>query len=190
MSNNLRIALVGDYDPAVLAHKAIPIAIQLASEHRQIEIEGRCIQTSEIDDASRTLLLGLAEADHTETNSEAKLPLITALACSLVEKEGELTLERDSILFRSYGSGRVHEGYRCTYGPDPAYERTLFGGDFRVDPPVDNGEVREAELHGHPFYVGTLFQPERRALKAELPPLVSEFIGGSLREASNNHGPI
>jgi CTP synthase (UTP-ammonia lyase) len=38
------------------------------------------------------------------------------------------------------------------------------------------GEVRAVELEGHPFYVGTLFQSERRALKGEAPPLVVAFV--------------
>jgi len=31
-------------------------------------------------------------------------------------------------------------------------------------------------LDTHPFYVGSLFQPERRALRAELHPLVRAFL--------------
>ena len=40
-----------------------------------------------------------------------------------------------------------------------------------------DGQVRGGELRSHPFFVGTLFQPERRALKGELPPLAREFVG-------------
>jgi CTP synthase (UTP-ammonia lyase) len=39
-----------------------------------------------------------------------------------------------------------------------------------------NGEVRGVELEGHPFYVAALFQPERRALRGEAPPLVAAFV--------------
>ncbi len=31
------------------------------------------------------------------------------------------------------------------------------------------------ELQGHPFFVATLFQPERRALLGMTPPLVKAF---------------
>ena len=51
----------------------------------------------------------------------------------------------------------------------------MFNGDFRITARDLNGDVRAAELHGHPFFVGTLFQPERRALVGELPPLARAF---------------
>jgi CTP synthase (UTP-ammonia lyase) len=44
----------------------------------------------------------------------------------------------------------------------------------------ESGEVRAVELRGHPFFIGTLFQPERTALKGELHPLVAAFIQAAL----------
>jgi CTP synthase (UTP-ammonia lyase) len=38
------------------------------------------------------------------------------------------------------------------------------------------GEVRAIELDNHPFFIATLFQPERAALKDQLPPLVKAFV--------------
>jgi CTP synthase (UTP-ammonia lyase) len=32
------------------------------------------------------------------------------------------------------------------------------------------------ELDGHPFFVTTLFQPERAALRGEVPPIVTAFL--------------
>jgi CTP synthase (UTP-ammonia lyase) len=32
------------------------------------------------------------------------------------------------------------------------------------------------ELRDHPFFIGTLFQPERAALRGETPPLVKAFV--------------
>ena len=40
----------------------------------------------------------------------------------------------------------------------------------------ETGEVRAVELHGLPFLVATLFQPERAALKGEAAPLVGTFV--------------
>jgi CTP synthase (UTP-ammonia lyase) len=36
--------------------------------------------------------------------------------------------------------------------------------------------VRAVELDGHPFFVATLFQPERAALKGKSAPLVVAFV--------------
>ncbi|HEY3517054.1 MAG TPA: hypothetical protein VGL98_08400 [Gammaproteobacteria bacterium] len=41
---------------------------------------------------------------------------------------------------------------------------------------VDKGSVRAVELAYHPFFIGTLFQPERAALHGQLPPLVRAFV--------------
>ena len=39
-----------------------------------------------------------------------------------------------------------------------------------------DGDIRGLELEGHPFYVITLFQPERAALRGVLPPIVGSFV--------------
>src|ERR1051326_1230992 len=110
-------------------------------------------------------VLGMARIAHAELDPGASHPLISALSCSLVDAEEELTLEPESLLRRSYGTTRVREQYRCSYGPNPEYENKLFAAEFRVTARNAGGQVRGGELHGHPFFVGTLFQPERRALK-------------------------
>ncbi|HEX9940267.1 MAG TPA: hypothetical protein VGB15_24245 [Longimicrobium sp.] len=38
------------------------------------------------------------------------------------------------------------------------------------------GDVRSMELRDHPFFIGTLFQPERAALRDHMPPLVRAFV--------------
>ena len=39
-----------------------------------------------------------------------------------------------------------------------------------------DGVLRAIELDGHPFFVGTLFQPERAALDGATPPLVRALL--------------
>ncbi len=228
VSQTFRIALVGDYDPSVLAHQAIPVALQLAADHHHAAVQWDWLHTSQIEDAAKALrgyngiwcvpaspyvntqgaldairfareqgkpflgtcggfqhalieyarnVAGLAAADHAETNPAAALPLISRLSCSLVEKEMELALAEGSLIARSYGSTRTSETYRCNFGPNPAYQRGLFGGALRATAHDQQGEVRAGELTAHPFFEGTLFQPERRSLRGELPPLVRDFVG-------------
>jgi CTP synthase (UTP-ammonia lyase) len=38
------------------------------------------------------------------------------------------------------------------------------------------GEVRAVELSGHPFFIATLFQPERAALRGIEHPLITAFV--------------
>ena len=149
-------------------------AIRVARE-RRLPFLGTCggFQHALLEYARN--VLGMADAAHGEIDPEGSRLLIAPLKCSLVETRAEMLLEPGSILSESYGAPRVVEGYRCSYGPNPEYEDVLFAGDFWVTARGLDGEVRAGELRGHPFFVGTLFQPERRALEGELPPVVREF---------------
>jgi CTP synthase (UTP-ammonia lyase) len=151
-------------------------AIRLARE-RQVPYLGTCggFQHALMEYAKN--VLGMPNPEHAELSPGAEQPLIAALSCSLIEKAEEIILEPDSLLHKSYGTTRIREEYRCSYGPNPFHENTLFAGDLRVTARDTNGEVRGGELRGHPFFVGTLFQPERRVLKGEVPPIVQEFVG-------------
>ncbi len=231
MSQSLRVALVGDYDPSVPAHQAIPLALQLAADHHHATLQWDWLHTSQIEDAATTLrsyqgiwcipaspyantqaaldairfareqgipflgtcggfqhtlieyarnVAGLGAADHAETNPEASILLISQLSCSLVEKEMELVLAEGSVIGRSYGTATTAERYLCNYGPNPLYQQELFSGPLRATAHDLDGEVRGGELSTHPFFVGTLFQPERRSLRGELPPLVRDFVGSMI----------
>src|ERR1043166_1777744 len=50
------IALVGDYSPLVVAHRAIPIALDLAQRANDVEVAWRWVPTREIHDAARDLI--------------------------------------------------------------------------------------------------------------------------------------
>ena len=150
-------------------------AIRFARE-RQVPFLGTCggFQHALMEYARN--VLGMANIDHAELAPGSPHPLIAALTCSLVDEEAEVILEPESLMHKSYGTTRIREQYRCSYGPNPEHENALFAEELRVTARDAGGQVRGGELGGHPFFVGTLFQPERRALKGELPPLVREFV--------------
>ncbi len=119
---------------------------------------------------------GMREAEHAETDPGAAVALIAPLACSLVEQSDEILLSDSGRIRAVYGSPRITEGYHCSYGLNREYEARLFGENLRATARDSNGEVRGVELEGHPYYVAVLFQPERRALRGEVPPLVAAFV--------------
>jgi len=227
MSTRLRIALVGDYNPAVIAHQAIPLALDLSSADLGVQLSSDWVATAAIRNAAKDLaayhgiwcvpaspyesmqgaldaiqfareqqipflgtcagfqhalleyarsVLRMKDADHAESNPGAVNPVISRLSCSLVEVQSEIVLVPNSILHQSYGTLTVTEGYHCNYGPSKEWEALLFDGTFRVAARDAAGEVRGGELQGQRFFVGTLFQPERRARKGEVPPIVREFV--------------
>ncbi len=48
----------------------------------------------------------------------------------------------------------------CSYGLNHEYLEVLTANGLRFSGFDDTGQVRIAELPGHPFFLGTLFQPE------------------------------
>ncbi|WP_293763867.1 CTP synthase [uncultured Aquitalea sp.] len=221
-----RIALVGDYDPAVPAHQAIPLALQLAAKAESMQVEMAWLATDAIKDAATlqgfdaiwcvpaspyrsmngALLairharehglpflgtcggfqhavleyarnaLGWTDAEHAETAPDAARAVIAPLACALVETEGEVRFSAGSRLAAAYAQAGAQEGYRCRYGLNPAFAEALTRGPLRATAFDEEGEVRGVELDHHPFFVATLFQPERAALRGICPPLARALL--------------
>jgi len=119
---------------------------------------------------------GIPGADHAETNPEGSALVLTRLSCALVEKSGTVHFARGSLLHAAYGGKPATEGYRCNYGFNPSYRPAFEAAGLRFTSWDDAGEIRGAELPSHPFFAGVLFQPERAALRGEVPPLVLAFV--------------
>ena len=122
-----------------------------------------------------------AEADHAESNPSSSLPLIARLACSLVEQEDHIVLHEGSRIRQIYGRAEIVEPYRCSFGLNPRYEATLDDGQLRFTGRDAGGEVRVFELADHPFFIGTLFQPERSALRGQIHPLICAYVEALFR---------
>jgi CTP synthase (UTP-ammonia lyase) len=224
----LAIGLIGDYDPGVTAHRAIPLALELAGRELTVAIEPVwlhtttiaalgtgglarfhglwCVPASPYADTDAALeairfarsaprpflgscggfqhavleaarhLLGMPGAAHAELEPDAADPVITPLACALVDRAGTLALAPGSRLARAYGRVETVEEYHCSYGLAPGLERRLADAGFAVAARDPAGEVRALELAGHPFFVTTLFQSERQALRGTAPPIVRAFL--------------
>ncbi len=223
----LRVALIGDYNPGVIAHQAIPEALRLASLAAGSEVQPVWTHTSTItgrdgefdefdgiwcvpaspyaneDGAFAAIrfarehgvpflgtcagfqhaliefarnISGIRAAAHQETAPDAAQLIITKLACSLVEQTEELLLASGGIVRRAYGVERITEGYRCNFGVNPEFEALFLENGFHAAARDLAGDLRAVELTTHPFFVATLFQHERRALRGEHSPLADAFV--------------
>jgi CTP synthase len=221
----VRIALVGDFSPDVIAHRAINESMRLATSIAHVE--PHWVHTSSLRHGDEELLrtvrgvwcvpnspyvntngalsaiewartrgvpflgtcggfqhaliefvrtvLGHASAAHAELDPNAASPLIARLACSLVEKSERIQPTGHGRFAQWFGAERT-EGFCCSFGLNPAWEKLLADSPLEIVARGETGEVRAVELRGHPFFVGTLFQPERTALRGELHPIVAAFM--------------
>ncbi len=222
----MRIALIGDYNPEVTAHQAIPKAIALAADGGDVKTEWLdtesalnanldgyagfwCVPASpyrSMDGALRVIryarenqrpflgtcggcqhavlefarsVLNISAAGHKESDPGTSEPVITNLSCALIEADEVLQTIPGTRLHEIYGSDSINETYRCSYGLNESYLPRIEQAGLRVGVRGPNGESRAVELAGHPFFLGTLYQPERSALKGDKHPLISAFVAAA-----------
>jgi len=218
----IKIALVGDFNPDVTAHQAIPKALALAGGN-DVQPEWLATEAAEaapLDDyagfwcvpaspyrsmegALRVIrfarenqrpflgtcggcqhavlefarnVLHIVKAGHKESDPTTPEPVITNLACSLIEAAETLHVVKGTRFHAIYGVDEIGETYHCSYGLNPDYIPQLEKGGLRVGILGPNGEPRAVELASHPFFFGTLFQPERSSLTGQRHPLVTAFV--------------
>lgn len=238
----VRIALIGDYSPTVIAHRAIPPALALAGTAASCIVDGIwsptesvadweakdfesydgfwCVSASPYRDPAGAMrairfarrqhrpflgtcggfqhalleyarnVLGMVHADHAESNPAAQLPLIAPLSCGLVEQSAAVVFEPGSKLGNLYGCRRTIEEYHCRYGLNPAFSNAIASSEMRIAARDEAGDVRAIELAGHPFFVATLFQPERSGLRNTLHPLIRGFVAACAAAAANSASPV
>ncbi|AZF49229.1 CTP synthase [Pseudomonas sp. R2-7-07] len=222
----LHLALIGDYNPDVIAHQAIPVALQQAAQVLKLSVKVQwldtdtitataslhgfdgfwCVPASPYRDTEGALrairfareqrrpflgtcggfqhavleyarnVLGWADAEHGELVPGAKRAVITPLSCALVEADDTVRLEPYTRIAQAYGSLDIHEGYRCRYGINPEFAHALLEGAMIASGHDAANDLRAVELLNHPFFVATLFQPERTALKGITPPLAIALL--------------
>lgn len=150
--------------------------IRFARE-RQIPFLGTCggFQHMLIEFARNAV--GLHEAEHAEENPAASVLLVAPLTCSVSEKTYIFKLKPGTKVSAIYGTEEIAEQYGiCNYGLNPGYASLLEQAGMRIAGVDGNGEIRIMELDGHPFFIGTLYQPERSAFKKITHPLMKSFL--------------
>ncbi|WP_455918182.1 CTP synthase C-terminal region-related (seleno)protein [Pseudomonas cerasi] len=229
-ASTLHLALIGDYNPDVTAHQAIPVALQQAADALNLNVHVQWLDTDSItpttqlhmfdgfwcvpaspyrdtDGALRAIrfarehkrpflgtcggfqhavleyarnVLGWADAEHGELAPHAKRAVITPLSCALVEATDTVRLAPYTRIAEAYGTLDIHEGYRCRYGINPEFANALLESDLIPSGHDSASDLRAIELLDHPFFVATLFQPERAALKDVTPPLAIALLKACL----------
>ncbi|HEX3712183.1 MAG TPA: hypothetical protein VHV09_05280 [Trebonia sp.] len=127
---------------------------------------------------------GLVEVENAEVTPDAAEHLIVPLECSLTGHEEAVMVVPGTLAAKASGPGRRTERYHCSFGLNPAYLDTLAAGGLRFSGFDDSGQVRIAELPGHPFFLGTLFQPELQGDGTQPHPVIRALAEAAVRHAS------
>jgi len=124
--------------------------------------------------------LGISDAESSEVNPNARSAVIVPLSCTMVEKGEPLHVAKDSQLRAIYGRATADETYHCSYGFNLDFLPAFRNGHMRFTVWNAAHEPRAMELAGHPFFIGTAFQPERSSLRDEGHPIISSFVAAAL----------
>lgn len=121
-------------------------------------------------------LAGIA-AMHAERDPDAPSPVIAPLACSLIGEEREVRSVPGTRLAGIVGTDPFIGFHWCNYGLAESYESALEAAGVVISARAPDAGVEAIELEGHPFFIGTLFQPQVGALSGQaLHPLISAFV--------------
>ncbi|MDP9074191.1 MAG: hypothetical protein M3N98_08460 [Actinomycetota bacterium] len=118
---------------------------------------------------------GLTGVGNAEEVPEATELLIVPLRCSLLGEEATITIAPATAAARAMGEGRSSERFFCRYGLNPAYTEVLRDHGLVFSGCDDTGDPRVVELPGHPFFIGSLFQPELSSDPTWVHPLIAAF---------------
>jgi CTP synthase (UTP-ammonia lyase) len=127
---------------------------------------------------------GLTAVENAEVTPDAAEHLIVPLECSLRGHEEAVMVVPGTLAATVSGPGRRTERYHCSFGLNPAYLDTLASHGLRFSGFDDSGQVRIAELPGHPFFIGTLFQPELQGDGTQPHPIIRALAEAAVRHAS------
>lgn len=120
-------------------------------------------------------LAGIRDAAHAEYGPGGT-PVITLLECSLLDQTITVDIAPGSLLDRLYGARRVVEHTTCSYGLAPKVQHIAGEYGMRVAATDATGEVRAIERIDHPFFVGTLYQPQLRSAPGAPHPIFAGLL--------------
>lgn len=156
-----------------------------AIEHarvRGIPLLGTCGGFQHVVHEHARHVLGLSDVDAGD-DSETGNPLITKLACSLVDQTMEVSLREGSRVQRMYGSMIARETYYCSYGLRREREAELERSGLRISGRDTESEPRVVERDDHPFFVASLFVPQIQSRPERPHPLLVAFVEAARTKA-------
>ena len=132
---------------------------------------------------------GLGAVANAEESPSAPEQLIVPLACSLLGEEATIVIAPGTRAAEVMGAGPSTERFFCRYGLNPEYAAALVAHGLVFSGCDELGDVRVAELPGHPFLLASLFQPELSSDENWAHPLIAAFAHAVRDRAASPAGP-
>jgi CTP synthase (UTP-ammonia lyase) len=129
--------------------------------------------------------LGRKDLEHGEDAPGAPKQLITGVACPVPNRSSDapklsgalrIHLREGSRAREIAGTDRIEEEYFCNFELNPEYDDLFDESGLEFTGFGDRGESRIFEIPDHPFYIATLFQPQRRSRPGSPHPLAVGFV--------------
>jgi CTP synthase (UTP-ammonia lyase) len=164
------------------------IAAARTARERAIPFLGTCggFQYALVEFARDVCGLDVGHAEYLpgDQRSDPGKFLIIPLACSLVGHEGAVRVTPGTLAERILGVERTIERYHCSFGLNPDYLGTLSEHGLDFTGHDEDGQVRIAELPGHPFFLATLFQPELAGDGTRPHPIIRALAAAAVARAA------
>ena len=84
---------------------------------------------------------------------------------------------------------QIREEYFCNFELNPDYDELFEEHGLEFTGFGDRGDSRILEIPEHPFFIGTLFQPQRRSRPEKPHPLVVAFVEAASRKPARRGEP-
>ncbi|MEU2900742.1 hypothetical protein ABZ690_30730 [Streptomyces sp. NPDC006967] len=165
--------------------KGVHIAVRHAREH-QVPLLGTCggFFSALIEHAQN--VLQLPEAMGVDEDPEKLMPLVTPLKCSFRGEMAPLKVKEDSRLAGIYGTTEVEEIFHCDYGLTDTFMDAANQGSLQLSAWDVDGAPRALEITGHPFFMGSLFQPELSSAPGAEHKIIKAFLAAVRTQATAN----
>jgi CTP synthase (UTP-ammonia lyase) len=134
---------------------------------------------------------GIEDGQHGDYGVTGGTPVIVRVACPVANRAPgaaalsgpiHLTLDRTSQVSQIYdGRADVDEEFACNWELNPEFRGALEKAGLRIVGFDEGGQTRVTELPGHPFFVGTLFQPQLSSTEARPHPVIHAFCAAAQR---------
>lgn len=131
---------------------------------------------------------GIEDGEHGECGPGGGTPVVVRVACPVEPRAPgapalsgriRVSVEPSSRAAGIYGRADVDEEFACNWELSPTVRPALEKAGLRMVAFDGTGQVRIAELPGHRFFLGTLFQPQLSSSDAAPHPIIQAFCAAA-----------